>query len=100
MTTEKKVAIETHYAYAHPKYQWMSAEHFESQEAATDAAIASMKSTVEKGYQPIPLVIVRVDFQRVYDELVVISEQKTTTTVELISKDIVSSLKYLGKEDK
>ena len=98
-TTEKKVAIETWYMYAHPQHQWYSTEHYESQEAATDAALARMKSEIEKGYQPISLVIVRADRHRIYDEFMVISEQYTRTTVEMISKDYVSSLKYLGKED-
>lgn len=89
MMTEKKVAIETYYVYADAKYSWHSTEHFEEQEDATDACIDRMREEKTQGYKVHPCAIIRVDHERVYDEFVVIKEQTTKTTVELISKQVV-----------
>lgn len=92
---KNQIVKEVKFKYAAANYAYMSAEQFETQNQAIDAAIESMKRTRELGFKVIPYVIVKIEYEKVYNDKVVVSEQTTKTTVELISKDIESSIKYL-----
>lgn len=82
---EKKVVIDSYYTYGDVYYNWKSEERFEEQKDAVDACIESMKKEYASGYKVSDRLIIRVDYQKIYDELIIISEQTIKTTVEIIN---------------
>lgn len=82
---EQKVTMSTTYMYAGPRLEWYSSEHYETQEAAKDAAEASIMNQKKMGYNVVPIiVIVQEDTIRIYDDLTVIREDRHRVVVEKI----------------
>ena len=83
----KKANTHTYFTYCDSKFAWTCGDKFETAEEASTACIESMKEEHSKGFKVQDRVIVRIDWIRIFDELIVISEQCTKTTVEIINKN-------------
>ena len=82
----KKANTTTNFTYGDTRFSWTSADRFETAEEARTACIESMKEEHSKGFTVTDRVIIRLDYVRIFDEFMVISEQKTKTSVEIINK--------------
>lgn len=81
-----KVINQTHYVYGGLDQDGCSVNMFETAEDAKAACIESMKKAEAAGWNVLARAIIRVDRTKIYNDSMVISEQITKTTIEVISK--------------
>lgn len=85
----KKGIATTNFTYGDSKFSWTSADRFETAEEARTACIESMKEDHSHGFTVTDRVIIRNDYVKIFDEFMVISEQTTRTSIEIINKHCV-----------
>lgn len=82
----KNTNTNTCFTYGDTRFSWTSADRFETAEEARIACIQSMKEDHSNGFTVTDHVIIRNDHVKIFDELMVISEQTTRTSIEIINK--------------
>lgn len=85
----KKANTTTKFTYGDTRFYWTSGNSFETPEEARTACIESMKEEHSKGFAVTDRAIIRIDHVRIFDEFMVISEQTTKTSIEIINKHYV-----------
>ncbi len=82
----KKANTTTNFTYGDIGFNWTSVDRFETAEEAKTDCIESMKKEHSDGFTVTDRVIIRIDHVRIFDELMVISDQMTRTSIEIINK--------------
>ena len=85
----QKANTSTTFTYGDTNFYYISDERYATVEVAMTACIESMKRRHAHGFTVTNQAIIRVDYVKIFDELMVISEQTTKTVIETVDKHYV-----------